>query len=160
MNQFLVFNETATNCISQELYDVDPERIDGVARGRARSDLYNKAMRQATIMAHALGEMINDNGENAMEDGTLKSSLTNAIRAITADYFADYAHPDLTGNQTVTFPSGGVTVTYAAGGKEVTTFGTSAITTVQTDSNNQTIQTITTTFNNDGSISVNYTKPA
>lgn len=160
MNQFLVFDENGTNCTSQELYDVDPERLDGVARGRARSDLYNKAMRQATLMANALGQLISDNGQDALESGSLKSQLQNAIQNIVSSYVATFQHPDLQGDETVTFPTNGVQVAYAAGGKEVTTFNASNIVTVQKDKSDNTIQTITTVFNANGSISVTYTKPA
>lgn len=159
MNQFLVFDEENVNTLSQELYDLDQERINGVSRGRARSDLFNKVMRQCSLMANAIGAMIEDFGGMATETSALKSQIIDCFNSIVSTYVSDNVHNDnLRGNETITFANNKINVNYGAGGKQITEFGTGSVTTKNYDNQNVLFETITTTFNANGSISVNYVK--
>lgn len=49
--------------------------------GIARSNLYNKAMRQATLFSNAFGQLLSEKDLNAKEDGTLKSNIYSLFNA-------------------------------------------------------------------------------
>lgn len=158
MNEFLIFDENNVNTITQELYDIDPDRLNGVSRGRARSDLFNKTLRQCSIMANAIGAMIHDYGGNATESSALKSQIIDCFEGIVEGYVSDnIQNTSLRGDETITFTTNRVNIAYGAGGQEITEFGTGTITTKSYDGDNSLIKTETTTFNADGSISVTYT---
>lgn len=61
-NKFLIFDENKANLQSDLTYASDPQRINGVAPGQAKSVLHNKLFRQVSIMTYALGELIKDKG--------------------------------------------------------------------------------------------------
>lgn len=67
INEFLIFDENNKNTLSNESYSIDTQRLNGVG-GIARSNLYNKAMRQATMLSFTLGQIISENDGNATEN--------------------------------------------------------------------------------------------
>lgn len=158
MNQFLIFDENNTNVLAQELYDIDEERFNGVSRGRARSDIFNKVMRQVTFMTNALGAIIDEYGGNATESTTLKSELIACFKQISKDYIDDTVRVDyLAGDNKTSFGDNRITTTYEAGGMSITEFGDNQIITKYYDKENQLFQTTTVIFNEDGSIDTKYT---
>lgn len=79
INEFLIFDENNQNTLSNESYSIDTQRLNGVGGGLARSSLYNKSIRQATIIGNAIGQIISENGYNAKEDASLKDNLQNGL---------------------------------------------------------------------------------
>lgn len=72
-NDFISFcsTNTGTNLLSQSAYVADPQTPIGNQPGVARSQLMNKAVRQATYMAHCLGQfLINVTGQSAFDNAT------------------------------------------------------------------------------------------
>lgn len=80
INEFLIFDENNQNTLSNESYSTDTQRLNGVGGGIARSNLYNKAMRQATMLSFTLGQIISENDGNATENAQeLKESIKNKV---------------------------------------------------------------------------------
>lgn len=80
-NEFLVFDESQTNTLTQSEYETDGQRIGGVVSGLARSDLHNKALHQLSVMVAALGQVIADSGRDASDQDVilLTDQLKNLI---------------------------------------------------------------------------------
>ncbi len=79
-NNFIVFDETNTNILSDAEYLADGQRKDGVYQGVARSKLVNKALRNTSTMTAAIGQLIADSGTNATENvSALKTALQNVF---------------------------------------------------------------------------------
>lgn len=158
-NEFLIFDENGTNVLAQELYDLDPERFDGVQRGRARSDLFNKSMRQVTFMANAIGQIVHDYGGSARENSALKSEILSALKLVTKEYIESSLKGDcVIDNTTTSFSNGRIITEFESGGNSITEFSGNQIITKYYDENNELTQTDTVTFNSNGSISTTYDK--
>ena len=82
-NEFLPFAaDTGANVMEQGAYETFAQRGVGQS-GKALSMLNNKALRQASIMAAALGQLIADYGLDALDDGDLSAlvyKLKNALQ--------------------------------------------------------------------------------
>ena len=76
-NDFLVFDENSENILTQALYASDEDRTEGFKTGLARSNVNNKVLRQTSIMASALGELVKNQGGQATDSSQsdLKSNL-------------------------------------------------------------------------------------
>ncbi len=66
-NEFLVFDESQTNTLTQEEYAADSQRLGGVTSGMARSDLHNKVLHQVSMMVAALAQVIADTGKDVSD---------------------------------------------------------------------------------------------
>jgi len=84
-NDFLVVAPgPAPNVASQATYAADPIVTTGNVSGVAKSAIINKGMRQSSIMAAVLAQLIVDNtGANAVDDGTTATLLANLKIALT-----------------------------------------------------------------------------
>ena len=80
INEFLIFDENNNNSMTNEAYSTDGQRLNGVESGIARSSLYNKSIRQATIIGNAIGQIISENGYNAKEDSTIKENVEKLLK--------------------------------------------------------------------------------
>ncbi|HHQ6623812.1 TPA: hypothetical protein ACSTL5_000246 [Serratia fonticola] len=82
-NEFLPFGTAANaNVLTNAEYQALAARSTGFQAGVAKSKELNKAWRQSTTMASALGQFIADSGVDALDDGnttTLKNNLASAI---------------------------------------------------------------------------------
>lgn len=82
-NDFIGFASAGSaNIMSQADFAAAAEQTNGVQPGPASSSLANKVWRQGANMAAALGWLMSDMGQNALDDGdigTLKTSLKTAI---------------------------------------------------------------------------------
>lgn len=76
-NNFLVFDENNNNILTDAQYKVDTDRINGMTQGISRSIVFNKILRQASIMSSAFGSVLDSRGYDA-SDASL-SSLTSSI---------------------------------------------------------------------------------
>jgi hypothetical protein len=79
-NNFQVFAENTSNCMSDADYTDSTSRGNGVIDGLADGTLYNKAEHQATIMTAAIASIAADKGVNVSDTSltTLKSALLSA----------------------------------------------------------------------------------
>lgn len=83
-NDFIGFASAGSaNVMSQADYAAAAEQADGVQPGMASSKLANKAWRQGANMAAAVGELIKNHGNDALDNGDLVT-LYNALLASTA----------------------------------------------------------------------------
>ena len=82
-NRFYPFAPESQNLLSDAQYEADAERKSGSQPGNlARSELNNKALKQATTMAAAMGQLVADSGMDA-DDGdveTLSENLKTALK--------------------------------------------------------------------------------
>lgn len=84
-NQILKFcqNGDGSNLPTQEQYQDDPQRLIGNQPGVARSQLVNKAARQASYMANALAQFIADeSGEDVLDNNQSAELIANLKLAI------------------------------------------------------------------------------
>lgn len=96
-NNFLQFDQTATNVVSDAAYAGSSQITSGFTAGVAPSAIMNKALMQVTTMAAALGGGISDFGLTAAD--TNLSALQTAIKAA---YSTVAAVSDQSGNFTAT----------------------------------------------------------
>ena len=83
-NDFIGFASAGSaNIMSQADYAAAAEQSSGVQPGMASSKLANKAWRQGANMAAAVGELIKNHGNDALDNGDLVT-LYNALLASTA----------------------------------------------------------------------------
>lgn len=81
-NDFLQFDETQENTLTQEAYSTDVQRVGGVSSGLARSALFNKVMRQASTFVAGFGNFLAEKNINILEDlESVKTALTNLFTA-------------------------------------------------------------------------------
>lgn len=72
---------SGANVETQAQYLADAARGTGVMTGLAKSALYNKSMRQATVMASVLAQTIAAvTGENVIDDGTTLTIIQNFLK--------------------------------------------------------------------------------
>ena len=68
-NSFYPYGESSTNILSNAQYQTDPERTVGAQeRAIARSEIYNKAMRQGSAGAYAVAALVASSGKNAADN--------------------------------------------------------------------------------------------
>ena len=78
-NDFLPFGTGGSaNVLSQSAWASLPTRGTGFQSGVADSQACNKAWRQSSVMAAAIGKIVDDAGGNALDDGNV-AALANAI---------------------------------------------------------------------------------
>lgn len=88
-NDFLIFDESGTNMLSQEIYASDEDRTAGFKRGIARSNVNNKVLHQTSMMASSLGELIKKQGGQAT-DATIANLVSNLNRLFSIKkYYSD-----------------------------------------------------------------------
>lgn len=78
VNNFLVFDTTNGNKMSQTDYAAATVRLNGVGSGTASSPLANKTWAQSSIIAAMIAQYIVDiSGNDALDDGTITTLLAN-----------------------------------------------------------------------------------
>ncbi|HDV8348841.1 TPA: hypothetical protein RKT01_000579 [Burkholderia vietnamiensis] len=83
-NDFLAFGGGgAANVIDQATYAALAARLTGFQSGTAQSAQLNKVWRQSSIMSAVIGQFIaNQTGQNAVDDGTTATLLSNLAAAV------------------------------------------------------------------------------
>ncbi len=83
-SDFLAFGGgSAANVIDQSTYGVLAARLTGFKSGTAQSAQLNKVWRQSSIMAAVVAQFIvNQTGQNATDDGTTTTLLSNLATAV------------------------------------------------------------------------------
>lgn len=79
-NHFLIFDENNQNSITDTTYSNNDQRQNGFTSGVARSDVFNKSLRQATVMASAIGEILKEKGYS-VSDTTDFATLVGYIKS-------------------------------------------------------------------------------
>lgn len=85
INDFLSFcpTTTGTNLLSQADYLTDPQLAIGNQPGVARSKLDNKALRQATYIAHCLSQyLVNMTGDDVLDNATPSAVIATLAKAL------------------------------------------------------------------------------
>ena len=80
---FKLFDENKVNMLSDQEYNINTQRINGVQGGVASSSLHNKAMYQASLMVNALAQFMVSCGYNASDAdavSTFNNNLASAIK--------------------------------------------------------------------------------
>lgn len=79
-NKFLPFAQgVGANVLSQTDYAGDAQRVNGNQPGVARSQLVNKAIRQGSVMAAAMAQIIADTGPGDVDDTMTVADLAAAF---------------------------------------------------------------------------------
>lgn len=79
-NNFYPYGESSTNILNNSEYQTDQERTAGAARGAiARSNIYNKALRQGAAGAYAVADLVAAAGKDA--DDASAATLAENFRA-------------------------------------------------------------------------------
>lgn len=106
-SDFLPFAAASgANVLSQSDYAALPALSTGYGSGLAKSQQLNKTWRQSSIMAAVVGLFItNQSGQNAVDDGTTSTLLSNLIAGVKATTVSQFAQ-NLTSPGYVKFPNG------------------------------------------------------
>ena len=83
INEFLIFDENNQNTMTNQAYSTDDQRLNGVSTGIARSALYNKTMRQSSVMVNAIAKYLSEKGYDVKEDDSeLYKLFSNVISPV------------------------------------------------------------------------------
>lgn len=84
-NNFMVFNETKNNIMSDSEYKLHSQRRSGVTSGIASSALHNKLYRQTSLVAKAVADFVASQGLDATDndDRLFSANLDTALKKIT-----------------------------------------------------------------------------
>ena len=81
-NNIKIFDQNKTNMLTDEAYNTSTQRLNGVQQGIASSQLQNKTLYQVSLVAYAIGQMMQANGLNANDAdavSTFAGNLSNTI---------------------------------------------------------------------------------
>lgn len=93
-NNIKIFDQNKANMLTDEAYNTSTQRLNGVQQGIASSQLQNKTLYQVSLVAYAIGQMMQANGLNANDAdavstfaGNLSSTIVQKIldKASTAE---------------------------------------------------------------------------
>jgi len=87
------------NIITDDQYEADTLRSSGNVPGLARSNINNKALKQATLMAAALAQFGVDNAEQDINDAMSASEVADALSQAILNMLSD--------RFTIIYPNGG-----------------------------------------------------
>ena len=81
-NDFIKFNPNKNNQLTQEEYNTNTDRMNGIGSGTiADSKLHNFLFNQISTMVSELGNFISNQGYDAKNDVNLQDNLANAIKS-------------------------------------------------------------------------------
>ena len=81
-NNIKIFDETKSNMLSNEAYGVNSQRLNGVQQGIASSQLQNKTLYQVSLVAYAIGQMMQANGFDANDELAVSAFCDNMSKSI------------------------------------------------------------------------------
>lgn len=111
-SNFKLFDENKQNMISDEAYNVNTQRLNGVQQGIASSQLQNKSMYQTSLMAYALAQMMVQQGIDA-DDSEAVADFVSHLRSGVAKTALDECFSKVQSLSTTTaqkFVSDGISV--------------------------------------------------
>ena len=81
-NNIKIFDETKSNMLSNEAYGVNSQRLNGVQQGIASSQLQNKTLYQVSLVAYAVGQLMQANGFDANDELAVSVFCDNMSKSI------------------------------------------------------------------------------
>ena len=72
-----LFDENKGNMLSDSEFSISNQRMNGLQTGVASSQLQNKAMYQASLMAYAIAQVMMQNGKNANDTDAVSAFVAN-----------------------------------------------------------------------------------
>lgn len=81
-NNFKIFDENKQNILSDEEYNTNTQRTNGVQAGIASSKLNNKFSYQVSLMAYALAQLMIENGIDALDSAEVNTFVDNLGSAL------------------------------------------------------------------------------
>ena len=81
-NNFKIFDENKQNILSDEEYNTNTQRTNGVQAGIASSKLNNKFSYQVSLMAYALSQLMIENGIDALDSAEVNTFVDNLGSAL------------------------------------------------------------------------------
>ena len=72
-----LFDENKANMLSDEEYNTNTQRLNGVQTGVASSSLQNKTLYQTSLVAYAIGQLMIANGKDALDSATVSAFVAN-----------------------------------------------------------------------------------
>ncbi len=92
-NNIKIFDQNKANMLSDEAYNSNTQRINGVQQGIASSQLQNKTLYQVSLVAYAIGQMMQANGYDA-NDADVVSTFANNMSQTIMQKVLDKANSD------------------------------------------------------------------
>ena len=77
-----LFDENKGNMLSDTEFNISTQRLNGLQTGVASSQLQNKAMYQASLMAYAIAQLMLANGQNANDTDAVSTFVNNLSASI------------------------------------------------------------------------------
>lgn len=72
-----LFDENKGNMLTDTEFDISTQRLNGLQAGIASSQLQNKAMYQASLIAYAIAQVMMQNGKNANDTDAVSAFVAN-----------------------------------------------------------------------------------
>ena len=72
-----LFDENKGNMLSDSEFSISNQRLNGLQTGVASSQLQNKAMYQASLVAYAIAQIMMQNGQNANDTDAVSAFVSN-----------------------------------------------------------------------------------
>lgn len=82
VNNIKIFDQNKANMLTDEAYSSNVQRINGVQQGIASSQLQNKTLYQVSLVAYAIGQMMQANGLDANDADTVSTFANNMSQTI------------------------------------------------------------------------------
>ncbi len=82
VNNIKIFDQNKANMLSDEAYNSNTQRINGVQQGIASSQLQNKTLYQVSLVAYAIGQMMQANGLDANDADAVSTFANNMSQTI------------------------------------------------------------------------------
>lgn len=93
VNNIKIFDQNKANMLTDEAYSSNVQRINGVQQGIASSQLQNKTLYQVSLVAYAIGQMMQANGLDA-NDADVVSTFANNMSQTIMQKVLDKANSD------------------------------------------------------------------
>lgn len=82
VNNIKIFDQNKANMLTDEAYSSNAQRINGVQQGIASSQLQNKTLYQVSLVAYAIGQMMQANGLDANDADAVSTFANNMSQTI------------------------------------------------------------------------------
>lgn len=76
-SNILLFDANKANMMSDEQYNTNTQRLNGVQSGIASSQLQNKTLYQVSLVAYAIAQIMNQNGRDANDTAAVSAFVSN-----------------------------------------------------------------------------------
>ena len=76
-SNILLFDANKANMMSDEQYNTNTQRLNGVQSGIASSQLQNKTLYQVSLVAYAIAQIMNQNGFDANDTAAVSAFVAN-----------------------------------------------------------------------------------